>query len=65
MTNLPQNEAPKSLTDLGYDEAAQAKLARIVRSTSRAMIAGATGPGKTTLDVLARALRDAGEARED
>lgn len=48
MSNQPQDASRQSLTDLGYDEAAQAKLASIINSTGTVMVAGPVNSGKAS-----------------
>ncbi|MDR6208166.1 hypothetical protein [Paraburkholderia graminis] len=47
MNDQPKHTTPQSLTDLGYDEAAQATLDSILRSGGSITIAGPIGSGKS------------------
>ncbi|MEZ2310504.1 hypothetical protein AB6809_28065 [Paraburkholderia sp. RCC_158] len=61
MSDQQQNTMAQSLSDLGYDEAAQAKLKSILGSTGTVIIAGPVGSGKSAY--IGDIVKSLGEAR--
>ncbi|MFM0472077.1 hypothetical protein [Paraburkholderia strydomiana] len=61
MNDQPQNTMAQSLTDLDYDEAAQAKLNSILGSTGSMTIAGPIGSSKSAY--IGDIVKSLGEAR--